>query len=210
MPPGGGEEGCPDVDARIPEPVDGLGRAGGAKQEVQEAAVPVVEQLPDDPDQGQGEHHRGEEDALVDPRAADVLVQEHGQEQPQRGGDECQERQPQHVVLHGRPKRRVILGDELVVLDAGGLDVGQLQPVPAGEGQSDRHEGGDPDQYELDQRGDAHHQAEHHFVAAGQPPNPPRGGCGCFAPPRRRVGRDTHGDSLPCEIQSEMQRKEPC
>src|SRR6185436_2406030 len=73
VPPGGGEEGRPDVAAGIPEPVDGLGRAGGAKQKVQEAAVPVVEQLPDDPDQGQGEHYRGEENALVDPRAADVL-----------------------------------------------------------------------------------------------------------------------------------------
>ena len=46
-------------------------------------------------------------DALVDPGAADLLVQQHGHEHPDRRGDEQQEAQPDDVVLDGRPEGRV-------------------------------------------------------------------------------------------------------
>src|SRR5262249_56819187 len=85
-----------------------------------------VDELPDERDQCEREHDRQEEDALVDPRAAQVLVQLVRKEEAERRRHERQERQPDRIVLDRRPERRGE-GRDL----AGGFPPPPLRPAPA-------------------------------------------------------------------------------
>ena len=74
--------------------------------------------LPDDADHGQRQDHREVEDVLVDAAAADLPVEQDGEEDADRRGDEHEERQPQQVVAERRPEERVLGEQERVVLEA--------------------------------------------------------------------------------------------
>ena len=168
MPPGCRDECRPDVDFWIAEPVHRPGCAGGTEKEVEQAVVLGVEQLPDHSDQHERQHHRAEEDALVDAGSPDVLVEQDCQEQTEGCCDHRQEDQPEHVVLESRPERRIVLEDIGVVRQASRTNVRKGEPVPAYERQEHRDHGRDPNQYELDQGRHEDHGPEDDLVATGQ------------------------------------------
>ena len=64
-------------------------------------------QLPDEADERQRQHDRQIERRLINPRPAHLLVEQHRQEHPERGGDQEGHGQPDQVVSHGPPERRV-------------------------------------------------------------------------------------------------------
>ena len=57
-----------------------------------------VLELPDDPDDRQREHDRQVEHRLVEARAAELAVEQDGEQHPDRRGDEHQQGQPDEVV----------------------------------------------------------------------------------------------------------------
>jgi len=167
----------PQVDLRVAEPVDQVALLGAAEQVVDQPLLRRVDELPDEADDRQRQHHRQVDGALVDARGLELLVELQGQEQPEGGRDQQEEHQPDEVVLHRRPERRVD-GEHLpVVLQPDPLDgVKAADAVPAGERQRHRHEGRDPDQGDVEQGGDADHDGQDELVPPGEPGAAPAGG----------------------------------
>ena len=104
VPPAGRDEDGPDVERRVAQPVDARCPAGGPEDAVDEP-LRGVHQLPDEPDDGQRQHDRDEERALVDARPAHLAIEQDREEDPDRGGDEHEHEEPQEVVPDRRPER---------------------------------------------------------------------------------------------------------
>ena len=69
-----GDQDRPQVDLRVAVPVD-----LGVEDVVEQALVPRVEQLPDEADQGEGQHDGEVEGSLVEPAPSHLAVQDHGE-----------------------------------------------------------------------------------------------------------------------------------
>ena len=83
--PAGGDEHRPQVDVLVAQPVDHVALLVGAQDAVDEALGRRVLELPDEADDGQRQDDRQVQRALVEAGAADVLVQEHGEEDARCG-----------------------------------------------------------------------------------------------------------------------------
>ena len=128
-----------------------------------------VHLLPDEADDRQRQDDRDEERALVDPRAAHLTVQQDGEEDPDRRGDEDERQQPQDVVPDGRPEERIRREQLLVVLQADEVLRGQrADPTPVRERQAERGDRRQPDECEAQEGRDADHQRHRHLVGPGQ------------------------------------------
>ena len=174
VPPRGGHEHRPQVDVGVAEPVDQVALLGGPEDVVEQALLRRVDELPDEADDGQREHDGQEEDALVDARATDLLVEQVGEQQPEHRRHEREEDQPDDVVAEGRPERRVDLEDLLVVAGADPLDRRDpADAVPAREREERGEERRDP------------HQSDDDEAAARRPSARPR--------PCRRRSVERHG-----------------
>ena len=89
----------PQVEALVAQPVDDVPCVVGAQDAVDEALGRRVLQLPDEADDGQRQHDRQVQRALVEAAAADVLVEEDREEDAQRRGDQQEPGEPDEVVL---------------------------------------------------------------------------------------------------------------
>ena len=166
--PAGRDQDRPDVERRVPEPVDDVVLAGPA-QDVVDEPLRRVHLFPDEPDDRQRQDDRDEERALVDPRAAHLTVQQDGEEDPDRRRDEHERQQPQDVVPDGRPEERIGREQLLVVLQADEVLRGQRAgPTPVRERQAERGDRRQPDEREAQEGRDADHQRHRHLVAPGQ------------------------------------------
>jgi hypothetical protein len=157
---------------RVAEPVDRVVVAGAADQRVDEAVLLGVDELPDDADERQRQHHGEEEHALIDAAALDTAIDDDREQHAERGGDQDEDEQPDGVVLDCGPKVRCDLVVErlIVVLDAEEAarvrDAGQtarlarreemhaLDAAPLGERQRDGRERRKPNEPEIEQQGD--------------------------------------------------------
>ena len=159
----------PEVEPRVAVPVD-----GAAGQTVDEALVLAVDQLPDEADQREGQHDRQVDRRLVDPRPADLPVEQDGEEDAERRRDEEVHGQPDEVVLHRGPERRVDRDDVDVVLQADELDRAEgADPVPVRERQDHRADGREPDQPDEQERRHHHHEDDDEPVQPAQLVDPP-------------------------------------
>ena len=118
--------------------VDGLVAEPGQHLVEQPLALREHHALPDDADDGQREHDRDVVEALVDARAADALVEQVGEQDPERRRSEEQEHQQDDVVEDRR--------EQLVVEDREDL------PVVAEPDESDVADGAMPFQSLNDSR----------------------------------------------------------
>ena len=128
VPPGRRDHDDPDVDrgspsqSVIPSPVT----------RVEHAVVAGVDELGDEADHRQRQHHRQVERALVEAGEPDAPVEQHRAEQPERRRDQAEEGQPEHVVADRGPERRIGGGEVVVVLgaDPAGSSAMPFQSVP--------------------------------------------------------------------------------
>ena len=144
MPPGNGDQDrdevvgnavvSPNVDQErlVTEPVD---CTAAAKDLGRESVLGRVDDaLPHESDDGQREHDRREEDALVEPRAADVLVEQVGEQHAERGWPDEQENQ-QYRVVDQRLKEVLVedIEDLVVVLESDPVNIAEPDALPVGE-----------------------------------------------------------------------------
>jgi len=170
VPPARRHQHRPQVEVRVAEPVDQVALLGAAEQVVEQALLRRVDELPDEADDRQRQHHRQVQGALVDAGRPELLVELEGQEQPEGGRDQQEEHQPDEVVLHRRPERRVDGEDLPVVLQPDPLDgVQAADAVPAGERQRHRQHGRHPDEGEVEQGRDGDHHRQDELVPPGEP-----------------------------------------
>ena len=141
--------------------------------------------LPDEADDGEREHDREVVDALVDPGAADVLVEQVGEEHADRRAD--REPEDEHEVVEQRREQVAVEDREdlPVVLEADRADVGERREVvPLRERQPDGEHRRDPHQHDVQEGRDADHHAQPDPVAAGQRREAATTAPACGAPPR--------------------------
>src|ERR1019366_10007927 len=100
-------------------------------------------ELPDKSDDGERQHDRREEDALVDARPSERAIQAHGQEDSHRGRDAYEEEQPHQIVYYGWPEERICREQLDVVVQADELD--RVEAIVVREGQDDRRQRRKPD-----------------------------------------------------------------
>ena len=166
VPPAGEGEHGPEADLRIPEPVDHVSVQRIREEAADEPCLRREDQLRDQADDRRRDHDRDVEEALVDPRAADPLVELVGKEHPERRSHEREGAEPVEVVPERRPERRVDGRDLAVVRRPGPVDRLQAaDPVPAREREADRRDGREPDQRTRDDHGDPDHERHRDTVA---------------------------------------------
>jgi hypothetical protein len=164
--------------AAIAQPVDDVVALYEPEGAVDEAVHRCVLQFPDEPHHDQRQHHGQEEDALVDPCATHLVVEQDGQEHPERGGDEGEEAEPHEVVQQRGPEEQVARKEHLIVAQTDEV-VGRGRPdaVPVGEGERHGGQRRAPDEREVEGERDPDHQREDEPVLARQRavPAPPQG-----------------------------------
>ena len=130
--PAGSHEHGPQVQVAVSQPVDeAVVRAGGAQQAVQEALVGRVDEVaPDEADDGQREHHGHVQGALVEARAADVLVQQDRQEHAQRRGEHGNQTSQMMLCWSAGQKKRVLGEEDLVVPEPDPVVRSSGSPMP--------------------------------------------------------------------------------
>src|SRR5207248_4421746 len=138
-----------------------------------------------------------EEDALVDPAAADPLVQLVREQEAERRRDEGEDSEPDQVVLHSLPERRIDRGDLAVVLGAHPVRVRDpADPVPVREREQDRPDRREPDQAADDDRRHADHHADGDAIAARETDGAPLSTRAARSHPRCEVDRHRLGPTL--------------
>ena len=147
MPPPGEQQHHPDIKVRVAQEVDAVA-VGTAEDRVHHALVLGQDQLGEEADDRQRQRDREVQRALVEPAEPQLAVEQDGQEDPERGGDQPEEDQPQQVVADRRTELGVDRQDVVVVLDPYPLD--RRDAVVVGEGQQHGDNRRAPDQGQVE------------------------------------------------------------